>query len=376
MGCNKGNKGTGKGGKGGKQAAAPQQKNWRCEVCANTDNCAWWAECSRPSCRAAKPEPKPQSETQERWSNWNYWSPSGWVDYQEEPKPPEELLRAARDNLKAVAAIFPAGHAAVTEVAAKVAALEEAQKVSVPKSEKLRRLLQAQKELEAKQTESVGLVTQAAEDVRTSTTALKAQMEWREEVERDLATNKLDVAALSRDVSAQDIVTPGDVVQSLRARVDILADNDFVNGGFVKADLGTFFQGLAKLVAVIDHAEHRAAAVQEAPTATIAATPGAGTEAPATPGAGTGAGAGVGGVGAATEPLDSALGRLREGEATNRGLGFTESEDEDDAGNTADDNTMDDGDTAAQAALESANTLLSESAVWATTLPSTAPSSG
>ena len=344
----------GKGGKGGKAAGNDRPKNWRCDQCGNTDNCAWWSECSgkKGTCKAPKPEPKPQGDAEDKWSSWDHWGASGWTNYQAPPLPPDELLRAARENLKVVTGIFPPGHAAIDEVAKRVAGLEEAQKVTVPPSEQLRCLLQAQKEWEAKQAESKERVSKAAETVRSATAALKAEMEWREEVDRELATNHLDVAALSRDVGARNVVTPGDVVQTLRARVDILADTDFVDGGFVKAELGVFFQGLAKLVAVIDHAEHRAASVQAAPVASIAAAP-----APATPAPGPD-------LDAAANMVDAA--------STNEGLGFSEEEPEEDE----DDPTMTDGDSAAAKALKEADTLLASSTVWSATLPTTVPSNG
>ena len=353
-----GGKGQAKGaGKEGK--AAPHLRNWRCDLCGNTDNCAWWTQCGRATCKAGKPEPKPQWKADDKWDSWSNWSPSGWVDYQAAPVPPDQMLRAARDNLKAVAAIFPPGHAAVTEVAQQVHVLEEAQKVAVPTSEKLRCLLHEQKELEAKQTESVTLVTQAAEAVRTATAALKVQMTWREEVDRNLATNKLDVAALTRDVTAPGPAGPtsGDVVQSLRARVDILSDNDFTNGNFAKSELVTFFQAFAKLVAVVDHAELRESAVEAGAGAAAGAAP-----APAPAGATT-----VGGVEAAMRANQV------EALATNTGLSDDATDDdEDDEG----DKHMGDGDAAALAAMEEADSLLTTTAEWSATLSSTPVSCG
>ena len=352
-GQNKGANG-GKGGKSGKASDPEREKNWRCDECAYTNNCPWWTVCGRESCMGAKPDPKPQAAAT-KWDSWNNWSPSGWVDYSA-PKPPDQLLLAARENLKAVAAIFPEGHAAVAEVAQQVHALEEAQKVTVPTSEKLRCLLYAQKELESKMTVTDKGVSDAAQVVKTASDALRKQMADRQAVQRELAANQLEVTALTRDVSAADS-PPGDIVQSLRSRVDVLSDDDFEDGGFAKAKLGLFFRGFAKLTALIDHAERRAAGnagvappPTPTPTPTIAPTPVA--------------------TGAAVDPGFAAV-RV-EALATNTGL---DSEEEDDSDRDGDE-TMKDGEASALAALEDANALLATSTSWVTTLTTAGGSSG
>ena len=348
----KGNKGGGKNGKA--TGGGDRQKNWACEECGYTNNCAWWTVCGRDTCMGGKPEPKAPAEDTSwgKWDSWSNWSPSGWVDYSTpKPQPPDQMLRAARDNLKAVAAIFPAGHAAIAEVAKKVSELEDAQKVAVPTSEKLRCLLYTQKELESKQTNADKSVADAAQTVKTATAALRATITVREEVARELAANQLDVAALTRDVAPPESSLTGDIVQSLRARVDILVDNDFADGGFARAELGTFFQGFAKLTALIDHAELGASTTAPPPAQAPPPTP------PPT----------------AVDPVAAAAQEeMEEAKATNEGL---DSSDDDGSVDADGDNTMD-GEKSALAALEDANELLATSANWLTTTPAAAGSSG
>ena len=352
-----GGKGGKSGGKKGKDAGGERQKNWACEECGNTDNCAWWTVCGRASCTGGKPDPKPPAES--KWDTWNNWSPSGWVDYQPPQPPPDQLLRAARENLKAVAAIFPEGHNAIAEVALQVSKLEEAQKgAAVSTSEKLRCLLYTQKELENKQGSSDAEVNEAAKTVKAATAALRVSLASREKVQRELAANQLEVAALTRDVTTPEGSQPIDIVQSLRARVDVLSDDDFEDGGFAKAELGMFFRGFAKLTALIDHAEKRAS--EHAPSTEPPPTP---VTAPAT-------------TGEVPDPAvhtATAMGRASwaEAQVTANGL-----DSEDDDADSDGDKHMDDGDAAATAALEEADTLLALPATWAPTLPSAAGSSG
>ena len=293
-----------------------------------------------------KPEPKPPTDSTPwgKWDSWSSWSPSGWVDY-EAPKPaPDQLLRAARENLKAVVAIFPAGHAAIAEVAKQVAELEAKQKGAVPKSDKLRCLLYEQKEQEYKVANADKDVSEKAQAVKAATAALRTSLTSREEANRELAANQLEVAALTRDVAPEGNVAC-DIVQALRTRVDILADVDFADGGFARAELGAFFHGFAKLTALIDHAEQRASTTAlptaHAPTST------------------------------AVDPVAAAAGaELAEGRATE-----LFSDDDAHSADSEGDAPMT-GEAAAVAAMGEADTTLARSAAWQATEPVAGGSSG
>ena len=308
-----------------------------------------------------KPEPKPPTDTATwgKWDSWSSWSPSGWVEYEAPTPAPDQMLRAARDNLNAVVGIFPAGHAAIAEMTNKVAELEAKQKGSVSKSEKLRCLLYEQKAQEYKVTNADTDVSEKAQAVKAATAALRISMTASEEAKRELAANQLEVAALTREVGAPEGNVACDMVQALRSRVDVLADCDFADGGFGRAELGAFFNGFAKLSALIDHAEQRTTATAP-PTAHAPAPPPTPAPAPAPAPTPTG-----------FDPVAAAAGgELAEARATEL------LSDDDGASADSDGDATMTGETRALAAMEDADKTLAMSASWLTTEPGAGGSSG
>ena len=239
----------GSGNAGAATAYAPSGKNWKCEQCNFTTNCPWWWRCGRESCQA---EWAPKDDG-------NEWGNSAAAT------PPKELI-ATREKLATLVSILEPGDPTLVKWADKVRLLEEAQKTGVSTAERLRRLLQTQKQLDSKQTSALATMNKAKEDLRKATAALKGRMEECDAVVADIAANTLEIAEVTR--SATPAVAPApaqgeiNMVQDMRAQIDILLPSDLEEAGTDLAGVGHWFGMFSKLICLVDRAKTR---TEEAP---------------------------------------------------------------------------------------------------------------
>ena len=232
---------------GGSQRTDDKPKNWRCPVCAFTGNCAWWSKCGRESCGAAW-TPKPDDTP----------APTSAA----EPTKAQELAMT-REELCCLVKLLPAGHATVTEYAAKVKVLEEEQKNSVSTAERLRRLLHAQKSMEGKQAAARTAKEKALETLAKASKALQERVEECQTITEEIAANALEVAEVTRSAAPDTTATASptiSMVQDLRGQIDILQPADLQEVGMDLAGLGTFFGTFGKVLALLEAAKLRAAA--------------------------------------------------------------------------------------------------------------------
>ena len=232
---------------GGSQKSEDKPKNWRCPVCAYTGNCAWWSKCGRESCGAAW-TPKPDDTP----------APTSAA----EPTKAQELAMT-REELCCLVKLLPAGHATVTEYAAKVKVLEEEQKNSVSTAERLRRLLHAQKTMEGKQAAARTAKEKALETLAKASKALQERVEECQTITEEIAANALEVAEVTRSAAPDTTATASptiSMVQDLRGQIDILQPADLQEVGMDLAGLGTFFGTFGKVLALLEAAKLRAAA--------------------------------------------------------------------------------------------------------------------
>ena len=234
---------------GNQREAEPKQwqKNWKCEACAYTSNCHWWWTCGRESCGApwAAKDAAPATST-------------------EKANTASELA-TKRDELKSLVIVLPEGHPTIAEFALKVKALEDAQKTGVSMAERLRRLLQSQKQLEAKQTAALAAMDKAKVELAKATATLKGRMEECETMVDAIAANTLEIAEVTRSAAPAVDPTGGPVVgtnmcQDLRKQIETLLPSDLSEAGTDMAGMGQFFVMFGKIMALLERAKTREAA--------------------------------------------------------------------------------------------------------------------
>ena len=168
-----------------------------------------------------------------------------------------------REELCCLVKLLPAGHATVTEYAAKVKVLEEEQKNSVSTAERLRRLLHAQKSMEGKQAAARTAKEKALETLAKASKALQERVEECQTITEEIAANALEVAEVTRSAAPDTTATASptiSMVQDLRGQIDILQPADLQEVGMDLAGLGTFFGTFGKVLALLEAAKLRAAA--------------------------------------------------------------------------------------------------------------------
>ena len=168
-----------------------------------------------------------------------------------------------REELCCLVKLLPAGHATVTEYAAKVKVLEEEQKNSVSTAERLRRLLHAQKTMEGKQAAARTAKEKALETLAKASKALQERVEECQTITEEIAANALEVAEVTRSAAPDTTATASptiSMVQDLRGQIDILQPADLQEVGMDLAGLGTFFGTFGKVLALLEAAKERAAA--------------------------------------------------------------------------------------------------------------------
>ena len=230
----------------------PWHKNWKCEACAYTSNCHWWWHCGRESCGApwAAKDVAPTTTSAETAA--------------------ASELATARDELKALVIVLPEGHPTIVEFADKVKALEEAQKTGVSTAERLRRLLQSQKQLESKQAAAVAAMNKAKDELAKATVILKGRMEECDTVIQAIAANNLEIAEVTRSAAPAAAPRPcaaTNMCQDLRAQIDILLPSDLAEAGTDLAGMGQFFGLFNKVVCLLERAKSREEAIEIPPTA-------------------------------------------------------------------------------------------------------------
>ena len=242
-----------------KDAEPKQGKNWKCELCSYTNNCAWWWRCGRESCQA----------------DWVPKAANGNEGGTSTASAAPNELATAREKLATLATILEPGDASLAVWADKVKSLEDAQKTGVSAAERLRRLLQTQKQHESKQTAALAAMAKAKAELAKATAALKGRMEDCEAVVADIAANTLEIAEVTRSAApaTSPVATTGGInmVQDLRTQIEILQPGDIGEAGLDLAGLGQFFVVFNKILCLLDRAKGRTDEAAPQPDSTTGA---------------------------------------------------------------------------------------------------------
>ena len=240
------------------------EKNWRCFECGNTDNPGWSTWCWRATCQKDRPppaEPKPPTP-----------APTAAVAATE--KDPEPSLADARRLLNLLKNNCGSNHSFVTEQAAVVHKLEEAQRESVTATERLQKLWASQKALEAKVKQASEAVDAAHTAADAAATKLRERLATLRDSQTDLTALKLDVAEASAALHAEQSpqapaqATP---VQAIAQLIENADQTQMLSAGLTPAILCTVLQQLTTLVAL---ASGQASAPPPTPTPTPPPLPG------------------------------------------------------------------------------------------------------
>ena len=223
------------------QPVNADEKNWRCPGCGNTENPGWSTWCWRASCSQlrpppAEPKPKPASPTAE--PDLIETGPS---------------LAEARALLGVLKANCSDGHSFVTDQAALVHKLEQAQQASVSATERLQKLWASQKTVEHKVKQASDAVDAAHTTAEAAAKKLRERLENLDEAQSQLRALRLEVAEASAALHAESSQPPEPTptpVQAIARLVENANADTMTAAGLPPATLVTMLQQLTTLVAL------------------------------------------------------------------------------------------------------------------------------
>ena len=149
-------------------------------------------------------------------------------------------------------------------------ALEDALKSGVSPAERLRRLLQTQKQLEAKDVAAKAALNKQKVELAKATAAIKQRMNDCDEAASAMAANTLEIAEVTRSAAPANEPAPGvatDMCQDLRLQIETLLPSDLSEAGTDMAGMGQFFVMFSKIQALLERAKTREVAPPPVATA-------------------------------------------------------------------------------------------------------------